>query len=193
MSKTRVLLTREDWIEAAIDELSANGFRALGVERLARRLGISKGSFYWHFRDLPDLSAAVLAAWKLNGFVQVIADLASIGDPRQRLVALIRTAWGNPRYLRAECALVAEALAGNPQVMPVVDEVTAGRLKYLRGVYREMGMPTGAAARWAMTAYSAYVGLVQLVGLGAAGVTTEAGIRALAKHLESVLVPDATR
>lgn len=184
-----MLLTREDWIEAAIDELSVSGFRSVAVERLARRLKISKGSFYWHFRDLKELVAAVLDAWKSRGFEEVIAHLRTIRDPRLRLAALIQTAWGHPRYLRAESALVSAALSGDKQVTPVVEEVTAGRLDYLRSLYVEMGLPVGEADRWAVTAYSAYVGLVQLVALKVRMLATEAEIRTLATHMESILVP----
>lgn len=184
-----MLLSREDWIEAAIDELSASGFRGLAVEPLARRLSISKGSFYWHFRELKELVAAVLDTWKARGFEQVIANLRTIGNPQQRLAALIHMAWGNPRYLRAESALVSEALAGNKQVIPIVEEVTVGRLEYLRSLYREMGLPASEAARWSFTAYSAYVGLVQLVALKVKMLATEAEIRTLATHMESILVP----
>ncbi len=189
MKKTKVLLSREDWIEAAIDELSVSGFRGVAVEPLARRLNISKGSFYWHFRDLKELVAAVLDAWKQRGFEDVIANLRTIRNPQQRLAALIHTAWGNRRDLRAESALVSEALAGNKQVIPVIEEVTAGRLEYLRSLYREMGLPASEATQWAVTAYSAYVGLVQLVALKVKMLKTEAAIRALATQMVSILVP----
>ena len=184
-----MLLSREDWIEAAVDELSVTGLGGVAVEPLARRLNISKGSFYWHFKDLKELVAAVLKVWKSRGFEQVIAHLRTMPDPRQRLAALIHMAWANPRNLRAEGALVSAALAGNKQVIPVVEEVTVGRFDYVRSLYLEMGLPPREAAKWAFTAYSAYVGLVQLVALRAGMLTTEAEIRSLTTHLESILVP----
>lgn len=189
MRNTRVLLSKEDWVEAAIDELSVNGFDGVAVEPLARRLKISKGSFYWHFRDLKELVAIVLDTWKARAFTQVISKLDSIGDPRSRLAALVHTAWANHRHLRAEGALVSAAVAGNKQVIPVVREVIAGRLDYLRGLYLEMGLPPGEAGRWALTAYSAYAGLVQMVALRAGSLTNEAEVRTLASHIESVLIP----
>ena len=189
MKNARVLLERKDWIEAAIDELGVSGFRGLAVEPLARRLHISKGSFYWHFKDLPEVVAAVLEYWKERGYTRVIAQLSTMPDPRQRLVALLQTAWGKPGYLRAEAALVSAALAGNNQVGPVVEEVTTGRLDYLRGAYVELGLSLSEAEKWTLTAYSAYVGLVQLVALRAGRLTTEAEIRALATHLERILIP----
>lgn len=189
MRNTRVLLSREHWVEAAIDELSVSGLDGVAVESLARRLKISKGSFYWHFRDRKELVAMVLETWKNRAFLDVVAALGSIEDPRRRLVALVQTAWADHHHLKAEGALVSAAVAGNQQVIPVVREVIAGRLDYLRGLYREMGLSPNEAGSWAITAYSAYAGLVQLVALRADCLAGEAEVRALAIHIESVLMP----
>jgi AcrR family transcriptional regulator len=189
MKKTRVLLSKADWVEAAIHELSVNGFECLAVEPLARRLDISKGSFYWHFKDLKELVAVVLETWQARAFTDVIAQLGSIRDPRQRLAALIHTAWSGHHYLRAEGALVSAAVAGNKQVVPVVRAVIDGRVGYLRDLYLAMGLSPADAGQWALTAYSAYAGLVQLVAVSAKSLTSEKEVRALAAHIERVLIP----
>jgi AcrR family transcriptional regulator len=187
------LLSREDWIEAAVRALGVTGFRGIAVEPLARSLGVSKGSFYWHFSGLQDLVEAVLAVWKARGFEQVIADLSSIKDPRQRLVALIHTAWRNPGSFRAEAALAAAAIAGNRQVAPVFDEVLFGRLSYVRSLYREMGLDSGEAERFALTTYSAYLGMIQLVSFRREILSTEAEVQEIAAHLERTIVPPARK
>jgi AcrR family transcriptional regulator len=189
MRKTRVLLSKQDWVEAAIKALGISGFDGVAVEPLARRLGVSKGSFYWHFRELRELVAAVLETWKTRAFDNVIHELESISDPRRRLAALIRAAWADPAHLRAEGALMSAAAAGNELVIPAVREVIALRLEYLRGLYLAMGVSPGQADRWALIAYTAYAGLVQLVALRAGRLSDEAEIRALAAHVESVLIP----
>src|SRR5580698_155106 len=50
-SRERKTLTRADWIATALDAMARDGLRAVAVEPLAERLGATKGSFYWHFRD----------------------------------------------------------------------------------------------------------------------------------------------
>lgn len=189
MKRSRVLLGKQDWVEAAIEELSVSGFDGVSIEPLARRLNISKGSFYWHFKDRRELVAAVLDVWKARAFTDVIGELSSIRDPRRRLAALIRMAWVNPRHLRAEGALMSAALAGNQLVIPAAQEVIALRLDYLRGLYLEMGVARSRAGRWALTAYTAYTGLVQLVALGAGDLDDAEEIRRLAAQVESVLIP----
>jgi AcrR family transcriptional regulator len=183
-------LGREAWVEAAIDELGVKGFRGLAVEPLARRIGISKGSFYWHFADLNDLVAAVVAAWKTAALDQVIAQLDQVADPKARLARLIHVAWDSRRHLRAEAALVSAALDGDRRISRVVKKVTNGRLAYLQAIYRQLGLTPVQAERWALTAYSAYVGSLQLMALEPKSLATEAAVRAHARHLEQVLIPN---
>jgi len=60
----RPRLSRDDWLAAGLAALRADGPGALGAEPLARRLGTTKGSFYWHFTDVPAYSDALLARWQ---------------------------------------------------------------------------------------------------------------------------------
>jgi len=60
----RPRLTPDDWLAAGLDALCETGPGALGAEPLARRLGTTKGSFYWHFDDVPAYSGALLALWQ---------------------------------------------------------------------------------------------------------------------------------
>ena len=60
----RPRLTPDDWLSAGLDALCETGPGALGAEPLARRLGTTKGSFYWNFADVPAYSAALLALWQ---------------------------------------------------------------------------------------------------------------------------------
>src|SRR5262247_806299 len=52
-------LTAQDWIDFALTTLAQEGFDALKADVLARKLGISRGSFYWHFSDLGTFHARV--------------------------------------------------------------------------------------------------------------------------------------
>ena len=60
----RQQLDREAWIKAALDILAEKGLDGIRVEVLAKRLKVTKGSFYWHFKDRRDLLDAVLETWK---------------------------------------------------------------------------------------------------------------------------------
>jgi AcrR family transcriptional regulator len=57
-------LTKEDWIDAARKALIKGGVAAVKVDHLARQIGVTRGSFYWHFKDRNDLMKSLLLHWK---------------------------------------------------------------------------------------------------------------------------------
>ena len=86
-------LGRKDWIDAAITMLAEDNVEALRVDTLAEKLGVTKGSFYWHFKGRDDLLSAVLDEWRLRMTSEVqslIFDRS--GTPWERLERLLRIA-----------------------------------------------------------------------------------------------------
>ena len=81
-------LSAEDWALAALDVIAEQGLAAVAVEPLARRLGVTKGSFYWHFPSREALLVAALERWEAMEQETVFGKLEAISDPRARLKAL---------------------------------------------------------------------------------------------------------
>lgn len=79
-------LSVDDWIQAGFDILADAGPTALRVDALCDRLGVTKGSFYWHFADLPAYRAALVQAWArlLDADRQRFENMPDV-NPRQRL------------------------------------------------------------------------------------------------------------
>ena len=70
---SRQSLTAEAWAAAALDAMAAGGLDAVAVEPLARRLNVTKGSFYWHFPNREALLKAALALWEQRETVDVVS------------------------------------------------------------------------------------------------------------------------
>jgi AcrR family transcriptional regulator len=172
-------LSRERWIEAALDALADGGVAAVAVEPLAARLGVTKGSFYWHFRDRDGLLAAALEEWEQTGTEELIRRLDEIADPRERL-----TEWAR-RVLGADKArLVAlHAAADHPIVAPVLRRTTERRLQYLAALLQDAGVPPPAARRRARLLYAADLGLYQIARALDAHRPTERQLRPLIREL----------
>ena len=149
-------LTRQDWLRAALGALARGGVAALRVEPLAKRLGVTKGSFYWHFADRPALLAAVLAEWERRATDAVIVEVEAAGGDASTLLAdLIRiaaTADG-----RLERAIRAWA-AGDAVAAAVLGRVDARRRAYLAMLFAALGFPEDEAAARARIAYQSAVG-----------------------------------
>jgi len=104
----RPRLTQTDWLVAGIDTLCDRGPGALGAEPLARRMGTTKGSFYWHFIDVPAYNQALLDLWAsearaaLDAATSALADTARLRESAQDIAA---TARSETAALRAESAI----------------------------------------------------------------------------------------
>ena len=83
-------LSADDWAQAALDLIAEQGVAAVAVEPLARRLGVTKGSFYWHFPSRDALLQAALERWESVEQEAVFGTLERVPDPRERLRALFR-------------------------------------------------------------------------------------------------------
>lgn len=155
-------LSRDDWASAALDALTGGGLAAVAVEPLAVRLGATKGSFYWHFRNRDDLIAAALQLWRQASTTAVIERLeAGGGPPEDRLRQLITHVFAPQARTSADLALLADA--DHALVAPALADVTNQRLDYITTLFRQLGFPRAQARRRALFAYSAYLGQLQLL------------------------------
>jgi AcrR family transcriptional regulator len=154
-------LSAADWERGALEMISEQGVAALAVEALARRLGVTKGSFYWHFRNREALLAAALARWEaddereLQHHVEAAAD-----EPRERLRALFRWVSGETQSHRLYAALL-QAL-DHPLVKPMMTRVSQRRMDLLMLAFRHAGLGHEDARHRARLTYAAYVGFLQL-------------------------------
>lgn len=153
-------LTSSDWVEGALQLISEAGLRALTVEALAARLGVTKGSFYWHFKGRSELLAGALSRWEQRATTEAITGLSAVTDARQRLNFMLEAASQPPRA-RSLYAALAEA-ADDPIVRRVLNHVASARIRFLETCYRELGLPISQAKAKAVLAYAAYRGLLQL-------------------------------
>ena len=103
-----VRLTRARWLEEGLTVLQEDGPAALAADRMAKRLGVSRGSFYWHFANAMDFAAAVLAEWEDRWTNQIIAAIEAVGGkPQQRLFALIEKTGGQDASIYASAKRMA--------------------------------------------------------------------------------------
>lgn len=178
-------LDREDWVAAGLQALERGGVDAVAVVPLARALGVTRGSFYWHFASREDLLAAVLECWEREHSTDVLDAVSAISDPRERLRAILERAVLKPATYFAR---LLDAADGDPLVAATLARVAAARLGVLERAYRQCGSTPAQARRQALLAHAAYVGLARLPqdGEGSLGPRER---RALAAHAVATFVP----
>lgn len=149
------LLTRQDWTNAALEALAEHGVAGVAVDRLARTLGVTRGSFYWHFRDRRELINAALERWEREHTTDLIPEAEAIEDPVARLRYLFSAVYERP-VERIELALA--AAADDPLVAAAVARVTGTRLDFLRRIFTGLGLSDEEASDRAWLAYALYTG-----------------------------------
>ncbi|HJP98330.1 MAG TPA: TetR/AcrR family transcriptional regulator [Rhodanobacteraceae bacterium] len=154
-------LSAVDWERGALEMISEHGVAALAVEALARRLGVTKGSFYWHFKNREALLAAALARWEADDERELQRHVdAAADEPRERLRALFRWVSGETQSHRIYAALL-QAL-DHPLVKPMMTRVSQRRMELLMLAFRQAGLDHADAQHRARLTYAAYVGFLQL-------------------------------
>jgi AcrR family transcriptional regulator len=146
----------DDWVRAGLHMLAKHGIAAVKVEPLAKQLGVTKGGFYWHFRDRPALLAAILAKWESAMTLAIIDRVEALGgDAAERLKNLFEIAMNADG--RLEMAVRAWA-AADVKVMAVIARVDRRRLDYLEELLRGMGLPKPVAVARSRLVYYGMIG-----------------------------------
>lgn len=165
---TKQTLTPEDWINAAFRLLTSSGPKAIRVDFLCRELGVTKGSFYWHFTDLAGLQAAMVAHWRRVATSDVIASMTSSElTPRDLFIRFIENILHAPAGDyggRMTEVAIRHWAAGDDAVQAVVRDADNERLAFLTLQMRGAGLTGPEARSRATLIYATLVGLKQLSG-----------------------------
>lgn len=145
-----------EWIEMGLKVLAGEGIEAVRVEPLARALGVTKGSFYWHFSDRQHLLDSLLADWERLATLNVIAAVElACDEPDERLRELTRLVFrhGGPldRAVRAWASHDQDAAH-------VVARVDTQRYAFVRGLLEAHGLAPATAAMRARLLYTSLIG-----------------------------------
>lgn len=179
-------MTPEDWTRAALDTIAEQGIGHVSVERLAARLGTTKGSFYWHFADRPALLEAALARWELVFTDRILERLGEIEDPRLRFRTLFETIFQDHPGVMIDAALLADSR--DPLVSPVLERVARKRLAFVERIFVQLGRRP--AKDPALLACTAYIGLAQLRRATPGLTPSSRRVRGYVDHVVATLLDD---
>jgi len=136
ISKTR--LSRDSWLALALDVLAEEGRAKMKIEYLAKRLGVTKGSFYSHFSDRRDFIASVSFYWADTLTAAVLDNLSqSEGNAEEKLLLLMQTI-KSQEIDRYDIVMRSWAL-DEPLVAEQVEKVDKARFEYIKSVFADIG------------------------------------------------------
>lgn len=149
-------LSRTQWLEHGLETLATSGFTALKADKLAKSLGVSRGSFYWHFANLADFHKGILERWQqttVDEAIEVVESQSEFSTAQLHLLIQM-AASGNVQIERAVRAWA----DSNDEVRAVVEQVDQRRITFLEQVFINMGLPVSMAEARALIVYYAFLG-----------------------------------
>ena len=173
-------LTRQDWINSGLRTLAIDGASALKVGSMASAMGVSRGSFYWHFKDFADYRDRLLSSWRDRTVDQVIRDFERDPAEPDRLRRLIKRAFFGKRGLDRAIRIWA---ADEPSVAAMVAAVDSRRVGYMADLLIAAGVEPIHAVPRASFIYWAYLGQAIVMDPASAAIE-EAAIDAIAGLFE---------
>lgn len=154
-------MTEQSWIDAAVQHIIKASISDIRVEKLARDIGVTKGSFYWHFRDRQHLLQRVLEQWTERATIR-ITEWSKLGDSSgveriARLLSLPANA-SNGNY-GADIELAVRSWARRDEAAAdIVAEIDKLRFENFVELISELGFPHEEAHKRAAIALSFMLG-----------------------------------
>ncbi|MEH2538690.1 MULTISPECIES: TetR/AcrR family transcriptional regulator [unclassified Bradyrhizobium] len=152
-------LAAKDWLDQGLKTLATRGFTALKAEPLAKAMGVSRGSFYWHFADIGAFHAAILARWHEVAAEQIIANVEAASKDENPLALLLRRVFGERLTLERAVRTWASV---DPAARAAVQAIDRRRLGYVEGLLMQSGLSTDVARARAQILYWAFLGFALL-------------------------------
>lgn len=145
--------SRDDWTAVGLTHLGEVGVDKVRVDRIANELGVTKGSFYWHFKDRNELLGLIVDGWETRHTEDVIRSAEASGpDPRERAVRLWTITRADPS-IRAELA-IRDWARRDEQVASKVRRVDDRRLRYVESLLSELGVQSHEISARSLLLYS---------------------------------------
>lgn len=137
-------LSREEWLERALDVLSSSGGAELRIERLVADVGVTSGSFYWHFKNRETFIRSLIDYWH-EEYTLTVSDYLNTLDegPYEKLQTLFEMVFVN-NLTRHDLAIRSWAIA-DPKLRPLVKRTDEHRLKYLHMLFTGIGFSDESA------------------------------------------------
>jgi len=155
-------LGRSDWIAAARSELIKRGILGVKIGRLARRLRVTRGSFYWHFKNHADLLRQLLADWEATNTAPFERALSTDANGVKEFLAVVDLWVSEKEYSPAFDAAVRDWARKSKDVAAAVHRADDRRIELLRRMFLDMGYADPEALVRARVAYFHQVGYYAL-------------------------------
>ncbi len=154
-----VKVTREDWLNVAMDVLISDGVDQIKVLNLAERMAVSRSSFYWYFKSRQELLDALLARWQATNTAALIAQAEAPAETITGAVCNVHRCVVNTNLFDTALDFAIRDWARKSgKVRRVLDQSDARRLQALHTMFARYGYCEAEAETRARVLYYMQIG-----------------------------------
>jgi AcrR family transcriptional regulator len=149
-------LGRQDWLNIGIQTLIEKGIEEVRVEPLAKLLNVTRGSFYWHFKNRDDLLDEILHEWETRNTKKIIEQIEGLdSSPSSKLLSLLEIAAEDDNLLEKAVRVWSVNDVGAAAAIARIDQQ---RLDFLKNLFLQLGFSAIDSKVRAQIAYSVRLG-----------------------------------
>ena len=153
----------DGWLDAAYDALKESGVDAVRVMPLAKRLNLSRTSFYWFYEDREQLLAALLARWRDKNSGGLIGQCESYAESICEAILNVFECWLNPELFDSQFEFAVRSWAlQSAEVTAEIALADEARINALTAMFRRFGYEAEAADARARTIYLTQIGYISM-------------------------------
>lgn len=152
-------LDKTDWLEYALERLAEDGHDALKAQTLAAGLGVTRGSFYWHFEDLDTFKRDLIGHWTDRTTEELVRAVVREGDAEAQLRGLMARAFRSGASLERSIRAWATV---DTHVADLVAAVDWRRIRFAEQLLEALGVAEAEIAPRARLLYWAAIGRLMM-------------------------------
>ncbi|MBB4292635.1 AcrR family transcriptional regulator [Rhizobium leguminosarum] len=155
--------SQEGWLEAAYHSLLDSGVDSVKILPLAKRLNLSRTSFYWFFKDREELLAALVARWRDKNTGNIVKQSEAYAESLAEAMLNVFDCWLNNDLFdaRFEFAVRSWALQSD-EILAEVRQADQLRLDALKRMFIRFGLPEATSDVRARTTYLVQIGYISM-------------------------------
>lgn len=153
----------EVWLQAASDALLEHGVEAVKIQPLAKRLGISRTSFYWFFKDREELLSALVARWRDKNTGNLIQQTQAYAESLAEAMLNVFDCWLNKNLFDSQFEFAVRSWALQaPEILSEVRQADQMRIEALTRMFVRFGFDETVADVHARTTYLVQIGYISM-------------------------------
>ncbi|WP_438754334.1 TetR/AcrR family transcriptional regulator [Pararhizobium sp. O133] len=155
--------SQEGWLEAAYDALLESGVESVKILPLAKRLNLSRTSFYWFFKDREELLGALITRWRDKNTGNLVKQSEAYADTLAEAMLNVFDCWVNKDLFDSQFEFAVRSWAlQSPDILAEVQKADQTRMEAITRMFTRFGYSETEADVRARTTYLVQIGYISM-------------------------------